>query len=94
MTLAQAKNSASFRDVAIAVAANDYFIPYCATFLKSVSEHGNSKKNYDILLLSQDVSDVNVKKMEKLLSAWENVSLRVISECVDRSVYILYSRTL
>lgn len=31
-----------------------------------------------LLLLSQDVSDVNVKKMEKLLSAWENVSLRVI----------------
>ena len=95
MTLAQAKKTApafAENNVAIAVAANDYFIPYCATFLKSVAEHGNSKKNYDILLLSQDVSDVNVKKMEKLLSAWENVSLRVIDPSVLIDQYTFYIR--
>lgn len=95
MTLAQAKKTApafAENNVAIAVAANDYFIPYCATFLKSVAEHGNSKKNYDILLLSQDVSDVNIKKMEKLLSAWENVSLRVIDPSVLIDQYTFHIR--
>ena len=95
MTLAQAKKTApafAENNVAIAVAANDYFIPYCATFLKSVAEHGNSKKNYDILLLSQDVSDINVKKMEKLLSAWENVSLRVIDPSVLIDQYTFHIR--
>lgn len=95
MTLAQAKKTApafAENNVAIAVAANDYFIPYCATFLKSVAEHGNSKKNYDILLLSQDVSDTNVKKMEKLLSAWENVSLRVIDPSVLIDQYTFHIR--
>lgn len=95
MTLAQAKKTApafAENNVAIAVAANDYFIPYCATFLKSVAEHGNSKKNYDILLLSQDVSDANVKKMEKLLSAWENVSLRVIDPSVLIDQYTFHIR--
>lgn len=95
MTLAQAKKTApafAENNVAIAVAANDYFIPYCATFLKSVVEHGNSKKNYDILLLSQDVSDINVKKMEKLLSAWENVSLRVIDPSVLIDQYTFHIR--
>ena len=68
MTLAQAKKTAPAFDtnnVAIAVAANDYFIPYCATFLKSMAEHSDSDKNYDILLLSQDVSDINVKNVKK-----------------------------
>ena len=93
MTLAQAKRTApafSENNVAIAVAANDYFIPYCATFLKSVAEHSDSKKNYDILLLSQDVSDINVKHVEKLLSAWSNISLRVIDPSVLIDQYIFY----
>lgn len=85
MTLAQAKKTAPAFDannVAIAVAANDYFIPYCATFLKSMAEHSNSDKNYDILLLSQDVSDTNVKNVKKMLSAWKNISLRVLDPSV------------
>ena len=85
MTLAQAKKTAPAFDannVAIAVAANDYFIPYCATFLKSMAEHSNSDKNYDILILSQDVSDINVKKKKKMLSAWKNISLRVLDPSV------------
>ena len=85
MTLAQAKKTGPAFDannVAIAVAANDYFIPYCATFLKSMAEHSNSDKNYDILLLSQDVSDINVKNVKKMLSAWKNISLRVLDPSV------------
>lgn len=85
MTLAQAKKTAPAFDannVAIAVAANDYFIPYCATFLKSMAEHSNSDKNYDILLLSQDVSDINVKNVKKMLSARKNISLRVLDPSV------------
>ena len=85
MTLAQAKKiSPAFdtNNVAIAVAANDYFIPYCATFLKSMAEHSDSDKNYDILLLSQDVSDINVKNVKKMLSAWKNISLRVLDPSV------------
>lgn len=85
MTLAQAKKTAPAFDannVAIAVAANDYFIPYCATFLKSMAEHSDSDKNYDILLLSQDVSDINVKDVKKMLSAWKNISLRVLDPSV------------
>lgn len=85
MTLAQAKKTSPAFDtnnVAIAVAANDYFIPYCATFLKSMAEHSDSDKNYDILLLSQDVSDINVKNVKKMLSAWKNISLRVLDPSV------------
>lgn len=65
-------------NIAIAVAANDYFIPYCATFLKSVAENANQKRNYDILLLSQDVSAINVKRMTKMFDEYTNISLRVI----------------
>ena len=85
MTLAKTKKTAPAFDtnnVAIAVAANDYFIPYCATFLKSMAEHSDSDKNYDILLLSQDVSDINVKNVKKMLSAWKNISLRVLDPSV------------
>ena len=95
MTLAQAKCTApafSKNNVAIAVAANDYFIPYCATFLKSVAEHSDSQKNYDVILLSQDVSEVNVKKLKTLLSPWENISLRVIDPSVLIDQYTFHIR--
>lgn len=95
MTLVQAKKTApafAENNVAIAVAANDYFIPYCATFLKSVAEHSDSQKNYDIILLSQDVSEVNVKKLKTLLSPWENISLRVIDPSVLIDQYTFHIR--
>ena len=93
MTLAQAKRTAPAfleNNVAIAVAANDYFIPYCATFLKSVAEHSDKEKNYDLLLLSQDVSEVNIKTLQKMLSAWKNFSLRVIDPGVLIDRYTFY----
>ena len=47
-----------------------------------MAEHRDSDKNYDILLLSQDVSDINVKNVKKMLSAWKNISLRVLDPSV------------
>ncbi len=77
------KNSSCFdtNNVAIAVAANDYFIPYCATFLEIDGRAYDSDKNYDILLLSQDVFRYQ-RKEKKMLSAWKNISLRVLDPSV------------
>lgn len=79
-------------NIAIAVAANDVFIPYCGTLLRSLAEHTQAQKNYDILLLSQDVSDANVKRLQKMLAGWENISLRVIDPGVLLDQYSFYVR--
>ena len=95
MSLEQAQRTkpAFFNNnIAIAVASNDYFIPYCATFLKSLMEHSDSQKNYDVLLLSQDVSEVNVKRLQKLVSEWGNFSLRIIDPSVLIDQYTFFVR--
>lgn len=95
MTLEQAKRTTPFfsnNNVAIAVAANDYFVPYCATFLNSVAEHSSCQKNYDIILLSQDVSDENVKKIKTMLSPWKNISMRVVDPSVLIDQYTFHIR--
>ena len=95
MSLEQAQRTkpAFFNNnIAIAVASNDYFIPYCATFLKSLMEHSDSQKNYDVLLLSQDVSEVNVKRLQKLVSEWGNFSLRIIDPSVLIDQYTFFCK--
>lgn len=95
MTLEQAqKTMPAFEknNIAIAVASNNLFIPYCATFLKSLAEHTDEKKNYDILLLSQDISDKNVKRLKTMLKPWENISLRVIDPGVLIDQYTFFVR--
>lgn len=95
MTLEQAqKTMPAFEknNIAIAVASNNLFIPYCATFLKSLAEHTDEKKNYDILLLSQDISDKNVKRLKTMLKTWENISLRVIDPGVLIDRYTFFVR--
>lgn len=93
MTLVQVNRTApafAENNIAIAVAANNYFIPYCATFLRSVAEHSDGQNNYDIILLSQDISEENVKIIKNLLLSWKNISLRVIDPSVLIDQYTFY----
>ena len=95
MTLKQVQSTKpafSEHNVAIALASNDYFIPYCATLLHSLAMHANPQKNYDILLLSQDVSEINVKRLQALLHPWTNISLRVIDPSVLIDQYTFFVR--
>ncbi|MEF9892077.1 MAG: glycosyltransferase [Anaerorhabdus sp.] len=60
----------------ILLTSSDYYVPYCATTIKSILCHINPKTNYDLIILQQDISRNNMEKLDLLVSQYENVSLR------------------
>lgn len=66
-------------NVAIALAANDYFVPYLSVTLASVVENSSSERNYDILILTTDISQKNKSALQSLVSAHKNFSLRFVN---------------
>ena len=65
-------------NIAIALASNDYFVPYMATMLQSIVAHADPEKNYDVLILTQDISEVNQKRLKDHYADQKNVSLRFL----------------
>lgn len=65
-------------NIAIALASNDYFVPYMSTMLQSIVSHADPKKNYDVLILTQNISDINQKRLEEHFAEKENLSLRFL----------------
>lgn len=65
-------------NIVIALAANDYFIPYSATVIQSIIDNSSDNKNYDIIFLTHNVSDVNKKRIKQMISSYRNFSIRYV----------------
>jgi lipopolysaccharide biosynthesis glycosyltransferase len=65
------------------MATNDKYAPYAGVMLQSIIENANPNKNYDIVIVSGEITGKNKKMLESM--ARPNVSVRVID--VSRSVY-------
>ena len=65
-------------NTAIALAANDYFVPYTATLLQSILETSFPKNRYDILILNQNITKQNQFLLKKMFEKYPNFSLRFI----------------
>lgn len=66
-------------NVAIALAANDYFIPYTATVIKSVIDNSNKGNNYDIIILTHDISEINKNRLADMIKEEKNFSIRYVN---------------
>ena len=66
-------------NVAVALAANDYFAPYLGVTLASVAKNSSTQNNYDILVLTTDISEANKAKLQKIIAGRGNFSLRFIN---------------
>ena len=80
------------KNIAIALASNDYFVPYMATMLYSIVAHANPKKNYDVLILTQDISKINQKRIKEQYENKQNVSIRFIDPTVLIDGYDFFTR--
>lgn len=69
----------SQNNVALALATDDYFAPYMAVTLKSIIDNSSADRNYDILVLSADVSEQNKTRILKQISGFKNFSIRFIN---------------
>ena len=61
--------------VAVVLAANDRYVPYVAALLESIKDHASSARNYDILVLSTDISERNQRRLKQQVEQ-PNISLR------------------
>ena len=66
-------------NVAIALAANDYFVPYLAVTIASIVKNSTLQNNYDIIVLSEFISEANQKLLLQLITKYKNISLRFVS---------------
>lgn len=66
-------------NVAIALAANDYFAPYLATTLASILANASPKHNYDLILLSGDMLPGNKQILRQMVADKPNFSIRFLN---------------
>lgn len=67
------------QNIAIALSANDYYVPYVSALLLSMKAHMNPGRNYDLLIMTRDISSINQQHLGSLFADQENVMLRFIN---------------
>lgn len=63
--------------VAICLAANDFYVPFLSCALQSIKDTSSAGHNYDIWVLTTDITAANQKKLQKQVSC-PNISLRFV----------------
>jgi lipopolysaccharide biosynthesis glycosyltransferase len=62
--------------VAVMLATNNNYAPYCGVMLQSIIENANPARNYDLVIISRDIDEKYKKLIESM--ARQNISIRVI----------------
>lgn len=79
-------------NIPIALAANDYFVPYTATLIQSIVENSSEENNYDILLLTQDIKPESKKRIKDIIANYPNFSVRYTDPSYLMGDYDFYVR--
>ena len=66
-------------NVAIALSANDYYVPYVSALLLSIKAHISQKHNYDILVMTRDISDISQRHLSDIYDGCDHVKIRFIN---------------
>lgn len=73
------KPAYSENNTAIALSANDYYVPYVATLLQSMVENSEDSHNYDIIIMNKDISKVSEKHLQNVIKDHANFTLRFLN---------------
>lgn len=63
--------------VAVCFASDDKFSPYLGVALQSLVDNANKNYNYDIIILTEFISDDNQRQLLSIVDDFSNISLRV-----------------
>ena len=67
--------------VPIVLSANDKFSPYLEIMIQSIIENTSPSRSYDIIILYNDISENNRKRISMAAQERKNVSIRFIRVC-------------
>lgn len=63
-------------NIAIVLAANNFYVPYISTLLHSVAEHSSAKNTYDITVFHQDITLDNMALLKSEFADFSNFNIR------------------
>ena len=64
---------------AVALATNDYFAPYMAVTVRSIMDSSRGESNYDIIVMSADISEQNRSLILGMAEGRKNFSIRFVN---------------
>ena len=67
--------------IPIVLSANDQFSPYLGVMVKSIIENASSDRNYDLIVLFNDISEKNRKLILGMAKNKKNISIRFEQVC-------------
>lgn len=65
-------------NIAIALVSSDFYAPYTAVTIKSIIDHASSDKNYDIIILSLDMTEEHEQVLSSMSDGNNNISIRLV----------------
>lgn len=68
----------SERNVAISIVSSDEYCPFAAVVIEGIIENASAENNYDIVVLTNDMLQRNVWRIEKMAESHDNISIRVL----------------
>lgn len=81
-TAPKAKLQTVFADaVPIVLSANDKFAPYLDIMIESIAANTNDARNYDIIVLYNDISEKNQNLIRLAAKGHSNISIRFVRVC-------------
>lgn len=81
-TAPKAKLETVFNDsVPIVLSANDKFSPYLDVMIQSIVANARKERNYDIIVLYNDISEKNQTLIKLASQGLENISVRFVRVC-------------
>lgn len=62
--------------VPVVMSANEEFVPYLTTFIKSVMDNSTTANNYDLVVLHKNISADNIDIITSMVSEYKNFKIR------------------
>ena len=62
--------------ISVVLAADNFYVPYVSTLIRSLGEHANHKEIYDIAVFHKDITPANQVLLKNELTQWSNIHLR------------------
>ena len=63
-------------NIPIVLAANNFYIPYVSTIIRSIANHSSSNNTYDINVFHRDIDENNALLIRKEFEEFNNISIR------------------
>lgn len=83
----------SENNIPVVLSADNKYVPYVATLLKSIMGNANSAKNYDFVILNTNISEENKNRLRNEYKGNTNLSIRFFDVSHLFNSYTLYTHS-